>query len=277
MTNEPDQGATKGSGLLHLIHAEREPIDGGKSAVRYVYKSEVARSGEAFTLDEYIAERAPLFYRSAEAVIRDIRDGNFRTAFSTTLSRLPTSKTFRESHFGEVVAGVFAEEVLGLPKIYSKLSLLTAENANPYKMDLLLYDPSSDPITFILGEVKSSPKSNPDSPAGHDQSCFADLFASMKKYSGSDAHFDLTAARDHMSDVPERDRERVRAALKPYSGAQVEYAGFVVIDQSTYDHDEAQVLRTRKSEKRFSVDMVCIESYSEVADNALKGIWETEG
>jgi hypothetical protein len=254
-------------GLIHLIRARREPIAGTTAGIRLVHRSEVIRVGQDFSLERYISDRAPLFYRSLDGVVADLRAGLFMSALQSTLARLPTSQSFRESHFGEIVAGVFAEDVMGLRRLYSKLTLLTAENANAYKMDLVLYDPAADPINFVFGEVKCSPKCAADGlPAGHDGSCFADVFNSMNKYSESDKQFDLTAARDHLASVPEGDRERLRSALKPYSDSTVRYAAFAVIDTSTYSQDEAQVLRNRANAKPFEVDLICLEAFVPVAD-----------
>lgn len=259
------QEVTLASGVLHFIKANRLNVDGEKQGIRLVYRSELIRKKESLELDKYIADKAPLFYRSVNSVIKDIQEGYFISAMNRTLSKLPTSESFQESHFGEIVAGIFAEEVLGLRRLYSKLTLLTAENSNAYKMDLVMYDPNSDPLTFIFGEVKCSPKTGVS--VGHDKSCFADVFNSMNKYKEKDREFDLTAAKDNILNVPEEEREKVSSALLPYSGSKVAYAGFVVIDNTTFDNDEAQVLRTRKNEKNFDVDIVCIESYSDVAEN----------
>lgn len=272
MTSHDKNSST---GLLHLIHACREPIDGDKEPVRLVHRSEIARTGDSYSLDQYVADRAPLFYRSIESIVADLRAGYFKTAVDSTLARLPTSTSFVESHFGEVVAAIFAEDVLGLRRIYSKLTLLTSENSNPYKMDLLLFDPSTEPVTLIFGEVKSSPKDyahHGDTPR-HDTSCFPDLFSSMRKYSESDVAYDLTAARDNLYQLPAAEQERVRAALLPYSGAPIRYIGFALIDWSTFNSSEAQLLRTRRSSTEFSVDLVCLESYAEVAHSAYDSIY----
>jgi hypothetical protein len=79
-----------------------------------------------------------------------------------------------------------------------------------------------------------------------------------------------------MEDLPEGDRDRVRAALLPYSPAPHRYAAFAVIDAGTYSDEEAQVLRTRRNEKQFEVDVVCLESFSDVSKGvyaALKPMW----
>ncbi len=89
----------------------------------------------------------------------------------------------------------------------------------------------------------------------------------MNKYTDGDCHFDLNAARDRIEHVIPEDRKRVRQALLPYSGAKVAYAGFAVIDAATYDDCEAQTLRTRKNNKQFEVDLICLESFSTIARN----------
>lgn len=261
------------SGLLHFIHAKREEVNGIKVGVRLVYRSVFIREGVNHKLDDYIADKAPLFYRSLDSILADLKSGFFLTAMKSTLAKLPTSDSFQESHFGEIVAGIFVEEVLGLRRLYSKLSLLTAENANAYKMDLVMYDPASDPVKFVFGEVKCSPKCAMEGlPANHDKSCFADIFNSMNKYSEVDREFDLTAARDNIVNIPDEDQIKIREALKPYSNSIVAYAGFAVIDSSTYSNDEAQVLRTRTNAKPFEVDLICMESFSEIATSVYSSL-----
>lgn len=254
------------TGLLHFIRARRELLDGEKDGVRMVYRSELIRIGTQYKLEDYIANRAPLFYRKIDSIIEDLHSGYFLTAFRSTLAKLPTSESFQESHFGEIVAGIFAEEVLGWRRLYSKLTFLTAENANAYKMDLVMYDTATEPVRFIFGEVKCSPKSAKNGlPANHHKSCFADIFDSMNKYTKTDRIFDLTAARDNICNIPEEDQKKIRVALMPYSDSPIGYAGFAVIDSSTYSIDEAQVLRTRANSKIFEIDLVCLESFALVA------------
>jgi hypothetical protein len=266
------------SGLLHLVNAKREEIGGQKAAIRIAYRSSIIRAGSLFTLDKYMSDRAPLFYRPVSAILEDLKAGHFMSAVSGTLSKLPTSQSFQESHFGEIVAAIFAEEVMGLRRLYSKLTLLSAENSNAYKMDLVMYDMKVDPVRIVFAEVKCSPKcAEVGKSAGHDKSCFADIFASMNAYAEKDREFDLAAARDQLPNIPVEDREKVRAALMPYSGAPFDYAAFAVIDTETYSEDEAQLLRTRKNKKQFEVDLLCVESFSKVAGNVfnvLKGAVE---
>lgn len=263
------------TGILHFIKAKREEIDGDKNGVRIVYQSRLIKDNDGIEIDEFLADRAPLFYRSLDKIMADLQDGYFLTAFKSTLDKLPTCTSFQESHFGEIVAGIFAEEVMGLRRIYSKLTFLTAENANAYKMDLVMYDPKEDPVKIVFGEVKCSPKSA--IPAGHDKSCYPDLFNSLKKYSEGDKTFDLTAARDSLSHLQKKERKKVRKALMPYSGSIISYAGFAIIDSQTYSKEEVQVLRTRKSEKEFEVDLICMESYSLVAGNVFAALQNHAG
>ena len=213
-------------------------------------------------LEDLMADRAPLYYRSPQKIAEMLQDGHFKTAFVETVALLPTSEHFRNSHFGEILSGVFAQEVLGWRLLYSKLRLNTAENSNPHKMDLLFLDPSGSVPTLILGEVKSSVKS--DVPAGHDVSCYPSLFDSLREYSEHDLQYDLTAARDHLDDLPPDERKLARQALLPYSGSQMMYAGFVVVDTDTRSDSETSMLATRKSEKQFDIDLVCVENLAEV-------------
>ncbi|MCY0870878.1 MAG: SAVED domain-containing protein [Firmicutes bacterium] len=259
------------SGLLSFAKTTRANLTFQGPAVRIVHLSEIMKQANGDSLDKYIADKAPLFYRDIKYIYSSMEDGYFLSAIKETLSKLPTSKSFQESHFGEITTGIFAEEIMGLRKLYSKLSLLSAENSNAYKMDLVMYDPNSDPIEFVFGEVKSSPKTRLQGfPVGHDKSCFADIFNSLNHYARSDLDFDLTAAKDHIDSLPSEERTRVRNALKPYSNSVVKYAGFAIIDSSTRHDSEMSLLATRKNKKDFEVDVICVEAFPEVAESVYK-------
>ena len=260
---------------LHRLLVSRANFSCAEEACRLVWQSEFVTEASGLVLCEYVADRAPLFYRRLEHIVDDLKAGLFLTAFKDTLARLPSAESFQESHFGEIIAGLFAEDVLGLRRLYSKLSLLTAENSNAFKMDLLLCNPKVQPIEFILGEVKSSTKSAADGmPPGHHKSCFASLFDSFKKYESGDLTFDLTAARDRLDSLPKEEADRIHAALLPYAERTVKYAGFVVIDTSTRDDAETRVLATRKSVKEFDVELICIESLKTTVDGTYARLSE---
>lgn len=209
-----------------------------------------------------MADRSPLFYRSPDQIADMLRNGYFRTAFRDVVRQLPTSDHFRNSHFGEILSAIFAQEIIRWRLIYSKLRLLTAENTNPHKMDLLFFDPNQDRPTFILGEVKSSMKS--EIPANHQRSCFSSLFDSLRDYSDDDLEYDLTAARDNVDALAENERQTARKALLPYAERNIYYAGFSVIDAETRTDNETSMLATRASPKTFDIDLVCVEDISEV-------------
>ena len=261
-----------GNGLNRLVRLSREKYSCSDTAQRDVFVTELVRQTDGHTLDYVIADCAPTFYRHLQDVANALMvDGGFLTTIKETLQRLPTSESFRESHFGEIAAGMFAEEFLGLKIIYSKLSLLTAENANAYKMDLMLYRPASNPLEFVLGEVKSSPKGKADGlPARHDQSCFAAVFRSLRGYGVDDLQFDLATVKDRLKHMDTTSASQIREALKPYLDRKVTYAGFALIDTATRSEAEMKVLATRVSEKSFDVDLVCIEAYKEVADSVYQ-------
>ena len=74
----------------------------GKTPVRRVFRSDIVRSIEAGSLEHYMANRIPTYYRSPESIKADLDDGYFLRAVADTLSRLPTAENFRDSHFGEL-------------------------------------------------------------------------------------------------------------------------------------------------------------------------------
>lgn len=254
------------SGFAQFVHGGRlvlQFVD--KAPVRAVYRSDIVRTTDSATLEAYMADRVPYFYKPASEIAAAFEEGFFLSAIKDVLRKLPTAATFRESHFGEIVAGVYGEEVLGLRRLYSKLTLLTAENANAFKMDVLFYQPGTDPVEFVFAEVKSSTKTAADGlPACHDKTCFPSLFASLNKYKAADLDFDLDLIKERMADLPDEDRETIKRSLLPHRARHLRYAGFCVIDSSTHDNGEASLLATRKNEKKFDVDLLCIAELPEV-------------
>lgn len=254
---------------LRRLLVSRAKLQVVAGACRIVQVSSFRTRQDGVVLSDYVANRAPLFYRRLERVIEDLKAGLFLSAFRDTLAKLPSAESFQESHFGEILAGLFAEEIGGLKRIYSKLSLLTAQNANAFKMDLLLCNSATVPIEFVFGEVKSSAKSLSDGlPVGHDKSCYASLFDSFNKYGEEDLEFDITAARDNLEILDPAEAQRIKTALLPYADRRVKYAGFVVIDQATHAENEANVLATRRNKKEFDVELICIESLKNTIDDA---------
>lgn len=239
------------------------------ACVREVYRSDIARNIEAGALEHYMSERIPTYYRDPAHIAADLARGYFLRAVADTLAKLPTAESFRESHFGELLASEFALAAMGLRLLYSKLRLLTAENANAYKMDIMMYDPSIEPIALVLLEVKSSIKTATEEPPGHDKSIYASLFDSLRKYAKADLSYDLTAARDRMGDLPEEDRERLAREFAKYGGPTVRHAGVCSIDVETYVESEASLLATRRSDKNFDVDVLCVVELAQIIDSCF--------
>lgn len=258
--------AASSGGLTQFLHGGRMQLQfSGSDLVRAVHHSRILRTSEFSTLEAYMADRTPYFYKDPAEIAKAFKEGYFLSAMKEVLCRLPNAKTFQESHFGEILVGVYGEEILGLRRIYSKLAFLTAENANAYKMDVLFYRPDTDPAQFVLAEVKSSMKSASDGlPAGHDKTCFASLFASLNKYGTDDLEFDLAAIKERMSELPDNEREAITNALLPHRERLVQYAGFCVIDRSTHNDGEIARLATRKNQKIFDVDLLCVAELPDV-------------
>jgi hypothetical protein len=263
-------------GLNHFVPQKRIAYTCNKPTLRSVYLSDIISKAGDKRLCALFADRMPSFYRNPSKLLAALSDDYFITAVRETLNRLPGADTFRESHFAEVCSAIFAQDILGLKRLYSKLSLLTSENANAFKMDLLLVEPDSDPLMFIFGEVKSSTKVIKNGvPASHDKGCFADLFRSFNEYDDNDMDFDLAAAKDRIEDLPQPLRDRVKTALEPYGTRHVSYAGFIVIDSSTSCDAETAVLATRKNKKSFDVDLLRVQTLPVAIEKSyghLKGI-----
>lgn len=255
--------------LKKFIRITRNPFQTEKKQIRFVYISEINRNSDEHNIDKYIAEKVPFFYREAKRISDSFSNEFFLTAIYEALCRLPDSKSFQESHFGEIISGLFAEDVIGLKKIYSKLSLLTAENANAYKMDLVLYNPNSDPVELFFCEVKCSVQNSPElKPVNHDKSIYASMFNSMNNYHKEDFDFDFAAAKDHIDKLPQDEQKKLKTAFLPYADNKiVKFLGFAVIDSSTYNSEEISVLATRKNDKEFDIDVICLDELPQVVQN----------
>lgn len=260
---------TAPTGLSRFVRSHRVRITASGTVVRAVHWSEIASNGQAPSLHSYICDRLPLFYRDPEAVADRLREGLFLTAMKETLRRLPTADSFQQSHFGEIIAALFAEDVLQLRRLYSKLTFLSTQNSNAYKMDLVLCDLTKDPVEFVFAEVKSSMKSATDGgPPYHEGSCYASIFTSLNDYSEEDREFDLQAASDHLREFDDRERKRIRRALLPHSAPAVRYAAFAVIDAGTRDDSDMSVLATRKNAKTFEIDVIGVEALPAVVSDS---------
>jgi hypothetical protein len=255
------------TGLNRYLRVTRAQLQSGdREHVRAVYRSDVLRAPEVGEpLERWMVGKVPFYYRHPEAIANSFtRTTDFRKPLRDTLRRMPNSESFRESHFGEIVAGIFAEHVLELRLLYSKLSLLTTQNANANKMDLVLYDPRPTEIEFVFAEVKSSTKQGPEA-ACHDEGCFKKLFDSFNLYKDQDRDFDLAVIEERLRELPGDDAARVFAALNVDGDPSIRYAGVCVIDSATQDDEEAAVLATRRNAKMFDVDVLCVGELGPVA------------
>lgn len=244
----------------------RFSLDPSKTELRAVNISTILKNSSDHNLADLVADRAPFYYREFDKVVESMQSGYFLTTIRETLKRLPNSNHFQDSHFGEILASIFVEDVIGLKKLYCKLSLNSSENQNAYKMDLLCYEQGSDPVKFVFCEVKSSNKHESEGmPPGHDKSCYADIFNSLRTYNEGDQSFDLTTLKDRLEINDEDEKKRVKDSLLPYANRTVGYVGIAVIDHSTYLEEEIPVLATRKSTKVFDVEVLCVEQYKDTS------------
>ena len=107
-------------------------------------------------------------------------------------------------------------------------------------------------------------------PPGHDKSCYAEIFNSLRIYNEGDQSFDLTTLKDRLEITDETEKKRVKDSLLPYANRNVGYIGIAVIDHSTYLEEEVPVLATRKSDKTFDVELLCVEQYKDTSSQVYK-------
>ena len=67
--------------LERFLVTARARIHSGEETQRYVHFSKVARAVGEQRLEDLMADRSPLFYRSPDQIADMLRNGYFRTAF----------------------------------------------------------------------------------------------------------------------------------------------------------------------------------------------------
>lgn len=97
--------------LQKFIRISRKQFQNTKKHMRFVYISEIYRNADEHNIDKYIAEKVPFFYREAKRISDSFHEEFFLTAIYNSLCRLPDSPSFQESHFGEIISGLFAEDI----------------------------------------------------------------------------------------------------------------------------------------------------------------------
>jgi hypothetical protein len=105
------------NGFAQFVTVLRAPLTADSTSVRVVAHSHIVREANSYKLSTYVGDRAPLFYRDVERIVETLRSGFFGTAYQETLARMPSSESFQNSHFAEIAAGIFSEEVLKLKRL----------------------------------------------------------------------------------------------------------------------------------------------------------------
>ena len=255
--------------LTVFVKSLPRPVKLLGSALRNVRICEIIEKVDDLEIYTFFANKIPYFYRDIEDIIRDIKAGFFVQAVKDTLNRMPEEQSFKESHMGEIIASQFARDMSNLKLMYSKLKLLTTENGNVYKMDLVLYCIDGENVEIVFVEVKMSPKNTLT--RKHSKSVYPSLFDSLREYEVKDREFDISLARDQIKNLLDPDRTILENALMPYSRKMTySYLGIIVIDMATIDEDDMQILYTRSSNKKFEIDVVCIENLAINIDKSYK-------
>ena len=108
-------------------------------------------------------------------------------------SQAPTIPKFQNSHSGEILSSVYLEKVLGYRRLYSKLTMTTAENTNVHKMDGFFVKTDKDPYHYLFVEGKTSVHPTGSSTfKGHRYGLLKQMVRSIGKYVPGDERFDFT-------------------------------------------------------------------------------------
>lgn len=218
-------------------------------AVRLGHRMKLSVGADPNTLAWYVAGQIPYFYRAPASIADDFASRHHALEMVRDIAtKAPTKIKFQRSHCGEILAALFVEEVLGFRRLYSKLTMTTAENTNVHKMDGFFVDTSSDDYVYYWVEAKCSILPTAKTKfSGHRHGILKQLVESLSTYSGGDLRFDLTTIRDRLDSgaFDAGQAARIKSDLIPPGPLSLRYLGIATVNESTLcSEDDDFILAT---------------------------------
>ena len=243
MPLRPLCGAAMSVDLSHFV-AQELAITCSPNAttlLRSGWRTIISDAQGQFTLARHMAGRIPYFYRSPFKIAADFAaEHDAIEMVRDMFARLPKVEKFQNSHFGEILCAIYMEDVLKCKRLYSKLTLLTAENTNAHKMDAFFVDTETIPFTYYAVEAKSSIQPTTNKFRGHRYSILRQMIKSIGTYSVSDRRFDFISIRDNLESerFSQEERKQIRADLIPPGPASICFVGVASINNQTLSSED---------------------------------------
>ena len=237
-------------------------------------KRSIIRDGEKpADLVHLLSGQLPYFYREPAKLAADFAARHNALEMIADLAiKLPSSNKFQRSHCGEILAALFLEDVLGLTRLYCKLSLVTAENSNVHMMDGFFVDLRKTPYTYYAVEAKCSIQPTGTSRfSGHRYGILRQLIQSLDSYTTLDKRFDLSLVRDHLetNNFSVQQQTTIRRDLVPPGPKNFVYLGMASINQSTISTADDDYVLTAPCSAKFQFYSVAVSDLEHIADSSF--------
>lgn len=240
------------------------------TSLRTADRSILKESYGDHTLSRYIGGKIPYFYREPEKIGEDFGAGHDAIEMLLSLfATIPTTPKFQNSHCGEIISSLYLEEVLGYRKLYSKLTLTTAENTNVHKMDAFFVKIDKE-NEYLLVEAKSSIIPTETTKfSGHRHGILKQMLGSIGEYTKGDERFDFTRIRDNLGkDFSEEEAKKIKKDLIPPGPIKCSFLGVATVNASTIDAKDDDYILSQSCENSFNFAAVVVNDLATLAKDA---------
>lgn len=260
---------------LNNYHANNEKLkvkDKKMVQIREGWRSYLADGYMDFALSHLVGGQLPYFYRSPDKISNEFKSRHNAIEMIIDLAvKMPSSEKFQTSHCGEILCAIYLEDILGLKRLYSKLTLTTSENTNVHKMDGFFVDISTNPFVYYAVEAKCSilPTSKTKF-SGHRHGILNQMITSLKGYDDNDERFDFTAIRDNLEVGSFTDNEsgQIRKDLIPPGPEQLKNIGMAAINVCTVDEKDDDFILTEPCSREFDYYCLAVTDLTSLANKS---------
>ncbi len=217
----------------------------------------------------FIGGQIPYYYREPSKIARDfVGRRNAIEMVKDLATKAPTTPQFQQSHCGEILAALYLEYGLGFRRLYSKLTLTTAEDTNVHKMDGFFVNVDTKPFTYVAVEAKTSILPTEKTPfKGHRHGILRQIIDSLEKYDSQDERFDFTTIRDNLeADYFSReDAEQIRNDLVPPGPTKLVQLGMATINEKTVCVQDDEFILTEPCQRPFDYKVLVVSDLALLA------------
>ena len=271
-SNEVDAEPRMGVDNFLTDRVTLSPSRARLTALREGQRATLCDGQEPNTLAYLLSGQLPYFYRSPAKIAAEFAARHHALEMLADIAiKLPSHPKFQQSHCGEILAALYLEEVLGLTRLYCKLSLVTSENTNVHKMDGFFVDIRTTPFTYYAVEAKCSVQPTGRSRfSGHRYGILRQLIHSLDSYTSLDKRFDLSLVRDHLENenFTADQQTTIRRDLIPPGPTNLVYLGTASINQSTVCQKDDDYILSTPCSQNFSFYCIAVSDIKHLATSS---------